>query len=131
MGFILTVLDGGIASRITHWITDEEVRGVEDTDHKRIALERGLTEALAKLPDSTRDVAIEHLAELIHHILHAERMRCVNLCRARAALWRTTRMATSDSTATAAAEARARANEAEYLADALDVPRIEVAALDA
>jgi hypothetical protein len=103
---------------------------VDDADYKRSALERGLMEALAQLPDSTRDGALEQLAELIHHTLHSERMRCVNLCRARAALWRTTRIP-SESPPTAAAETRARANEAEYLADALDVSGIAVAALDA
>ena len=95
---------------------------MDDTDHKRIALERGLIEALAQLPEATRDVAIEQLTELIDQTLHAERSRCVKMCRARAALWRTTRMAAVDSPATATTEARARANEAEYLADALEAP---------
>ena len=104
---------------------------MEDTDDKRMVLERGLTEAFAKLPESTRDVAIEQLAELLHQTLHAERTRCVNLCRARAALWRTTGMARSDSPTSAAVEARARANEAEYLADALEIPAGEATALDA
>jgi len=104
---------------------------VDEADQKRKALERGLTEAFAKLPAETRDLAIEQWIELMQHTVHAERRRCVNLCRARATLWRTTLMAASDSPAPAAAEARARANEAEYLADALEVPGTEGAALDA
>lgn len=103
---------------------------MDDADDRHLVLERGLTEAFARLPESTRDAAIEQLAELIHHTVHAERRRCVKLCRARAALWRTTGMAKSD-TAAAAAEARARANEAEYLADALELPADDANALDA
>ncbi|HKU41148.1 MAG TPA: hypothetical protein VJR89_23460 [Polyangiales bacterium] len=88
----------------------------------RAVLERGLAEAFAQLPEPLRAVAIDKLVALLRHVTDAERMRCVKLCRARAHMWRTTRMARDESHAAAVVEARARANEAEFLADALETP---------
>jgi hypothetical protein len=96
----------------------------------RIVLERELAEAFAKLPEPTRTIAIEKLVSLIHHATESERMRCVHLCRERARMWRTTRMARDESHAAAVVEARARANEADFLADALEVSAEADAALD-
>ena len=96
----------------------------------RIVLERELTEAFAKLPEPTRAIAIEKFVSLIQHVTESERMRCVRLCRERARMWRTTRMARDESHAAAVVEARARANEADFLADALEVPDEAVDALD-
>jgi hypothetical protein len=96
----------------------------------RTVLERELTEAFAKLPEPTRAIAIEKFVTLIHHVTEFERMRCVKLCRSRAQMWRTTRMARDESHAAAVVEARARANEADFLADALEVPDEAADALD-
>jgi hypothetical protein len=96
----------------------------------RAALERELAEAIAQLPEPARSIAIEKFVVLIQHVTESERMRCADLCRARAHMWRTTRMARDESHAAAAIEARARANEAEFLADALEVPNEAVDALD-
>ena len=51
-------------------------------------------------------------------LIQRERERCVDICRRRAELWRTTSAARS-SVASAREEARTRANEAAYLADLL------------
>ena len=48
-----------------------------------------------------------------------ERERCAEICRRRAATWRTTALASS-TMAAARDEARARANEAAYLADLIE-----------
>lgn len=88
-------------------------------------------EAFAQLPEPTRGIAIEQFVRLIQHVTVVERMRCVELCRARAHMWRTTRMARDESHAAGVVEARARANEAEYLADALEAPPEAADALDA
>ena len=104
---------------------------LSDTDNRRAALERELMEALAKLPQPTRDIAAKRFADLISLSIEAERLRCAKLCRARAQLWRTTRMARSDSSRSAVEETRARANEAEFLADALEAPPDEPNELDA
>jgi hypothetical protein len=93
-----------------------------DTDETRAALERDFLEALARLPQPTRDMAAERFADLLRLSIEAERLRCANFCRARAKLWRTTQMAQNDSPRHAIEEARARANEAEFLADALEAP---------
>ena len=102
-----------------------------ERNQTRAVLERELTEALARLPEPMRDIAIERVAELILNVRESERTRCVNLCRARAQLWRTTRMRSGDSPRAAQEEARARANEAEFLADALEAPSEEADELDA
>jgi hypothetical protein len=104
---------------------------VTERNQKRAVLERELTEALAKLPEPMRDMAIDRVAELIHSVRESERTRCVKLCRARAQLWRTTRMHSGDSPRAAQEEARARANEADFLADALEAPTEEADELDA
>jgi len=88
----------------------------------RTVLERELTEAFAALAEPTRTIAIEKFVRLISQVSQSERMRCVDLCRTRAQMWRTTRMARDESHAAAVLEARARANEADFLADALEVP---------
>jgi hypothetical protein len=104
---------------------------LSDADNTRAALERELMEAFAKLPQPTRDIAAERFADLIQITVEAERTRCAKLCRARAQLWRTTRMGRDDSPRYAVEEARARANEAEFLADALEAPPEEPNELDA
>jgi hypothetical protein len=104
---------------------------MRDTDPTRAALERDLLEALAQLPQPTRDIAAERYADLLRLSIETERARCADMCRARARLWRTTQMGRDDSPRHAVEEARARANEAEFLADALEAPPEEPNGLDA
>jgi hypothetical protein len=94
----------------------------DDPDNEFAALQRELLKALTQLPQPTRDLAAERFADLIRLSIEAERTRCAKLCRARAQLWRTTWMARDESPRPAVEEARARANEAEFLADALEAP---------
>jgi hypothetical protein len=104
---------------------------MRDIDPTCAALERDLFEALAQLPQPARDIAAERFADLIRLNIEAERTRCADLCRGRARLWRSTQMARDDSPRHAIEEARARANEAEFLADALEAPPEEPNELDA
>ena len=67
--------------------------------------------------DSVRDLA-HRIETALRTAARSERLACVEICAARAALWTST--AANDSTpAGLRAEARARANEAEFLADAI------------
>ncbi len=59
------------------------------------------------------------LATAVAQLLREERRRCAALCRDRVELWRNTALARS-SIPSAREEARARANEAQYLADAIE-----------
>jgi hypothetical protein len=63
---------------------------------------------------------IDALAREIGGLLRLERLRCARLCRDRADLWRNTALAKS-AIPQAREEARARANEAAYLADAIEL----------
>ena len=95
--------------------------GTSGNDEIRALLERELSTALAAAPTALRELLIDRLGGLLHYAVECERKRCVDLCRQRAALWRTTRMAQSTLRGDSE-EARARVNEAEYLADALELP---------
>ena len=63
---------------------------------------------------------IDALARAIEQLVAEERRRCAKLCRDRVELWRNTALAKSE-IPSAREEARARANEAQYLADAIEV----------
>jgi hypothetical protein len=63
---------------------------------------------------------VNALARRVGALLAEERRRCAKLCRDRMELWRNTAAAKSD-IPSVREEARARANEAQYLADALEV----------
>lgn len=62
---------------------------------------------------------VDALADGFDRLLADERRRCAKVCRDRMELWRNTALAKS-SLPSAREEARARANEAQYLADALE-----------
>lgn len=62
---------------------------------------------------------IDALASAVAQLVAEERRRCAGLCRARVELWRNTALAKSE-LPSAREEARARANEAQYLADAME-----------
>lgn len=62
---------------------------------------------------------VDALAAAIDTLLRDERRRCAKLCRDRVELWRNTALARSE-LPSAREEARARANEAQYLADAME-----------
>lgn len=62
---------------------------------------------------------LDALASAVGELLAGERRRCARLCRDRVELWRNTALARS-SLPPAREEARARANEAQYLADAIE-----------
>lgn len=63
---------------------------------------------------------VDAVANVVARLLADERRRCAKVCRDRMELWRNTALAKS-SIPSAREEARARANEAQYLADALEV----------
>lgn len=63
---------------------------------------------------------LDALADVVARLQADERRRCARLCRDRMELWRNTALAKS-SIASAGEEARARANEAQYLADAMEM----------
>lgn len=63
---------------------------------------------------------VEALASAVEQLLARERRRCEKVCRERVELWRNTALAKS-AVASARDEARARANEAQYLADAIEM----------
>ena len=62
---------------------------------------------------------VDALARAVAQLVTEERRRCAKLCRDRMDLWRNTALAKSD-LPSAVAEARARANEAQYIADAIE-----------
>lgn len=63
---------------------------------------------------------LDALASATDELLAEERRRCASVCRQRMELWRSTALAKSD-LPSAREEARARANEAQYLADAIEM----------
>jgi hypothetical protein len=65
---------------------------------------------------------LDRIAVEVERLIAEERARCARRCRDRADLWRNTAAARSTISA-AVAEARARANEAQYLADLLELGR--------
>ncbi len=85
-----------------------------------------LKSVLGRFPEGDRTAVLDRVACLIEEEAARERQRCVAACRARADLWRTT-LAAKSKLAAAQDEARARANEAEYLADLLEVAGAGVA----
>ena len=62
---------------------------------------------------------VDALASAVDQLLAGERRRCAKICRDRMDLWRNTNLAKS-ALPPARDEARARANEARYLADAIE-----------
>jgi hypothetical protein len=58
----------------------------------RRELERGLSSSLVTIPEQPREQVLHHIGALLH-VQTAERMRCVEICRKRAVLWRSTRSA--------------------------------------
>lgn len=76
-----------------------------------------VSDVLQRVTDHDR--LVEAIAELVEREVAAERQRAVDLCRGRAELWRRT-LAAHSPIAGAREEARARANEAAFVADALE-----------
>jgi hypothetical protein len=74
---------------------------------------------LETVGDRISPADVDALAEAFHQVKEDERRRCAKLCRDRMELWRNTALAKS-SLPSAREEARARANEAQYLADAIE-----------
>jgi hypothetical protein len=83
------------------------------------AAEAALRELLKDVPSDVRRRLSQEVGVLIEEHVQGERERCVEVCRRRARLWRTTAAARSGAAATRD-EARARGNEARYLADLLE-----------
>jgi hypothetical protein len=76
-------------------------------------------EALLDLPETKRVMLARRLALLVEEEVRRERLRCVQHCRRRAELWRTT-LASRSAHGAAREEARGRSNEAQYIADLLE-----------
>jgi hypothetical protein len=83
------------------------------------ASEAALRELLKDVPSDVRRRVSQEVGVLIEEHVQGERERCVEICRRRAKLWRSTSAARS-AVASAREEARARANEALYLADLIE-----------
>jgi hypothetical protein len=91
-------------------------RGKVDTP---ASVERELSAALVATAPELREILIDGFARMLQHAIATERTRCAELCRARAALWRTP---THEAMRGQTEVRRARVNEAEYLADAIETP---------
>jgi hypothetical protein len=81
--------------------------------------DRTRTFLLEIVGDRVSPADVDALASGVAQLLAEERGRCAKLCRERVELWRNTALAGS-SLPSAREEARSRANEAQYLADAIE-----------
>jgi hypothetical protein len=83
--------------------------------------ESARTLILETVGDRLSSADVDALADAVTQLRDEERSRCAKMCRDRMELWRNTALAKSSLPA-ARDEARARANEAQYLADAIETP---------